>query len=72
MGIHLCNFMSLTSLTENFPGALTTAQSASSGRLIVGAGKKGDIKAKKIKILKTKLDSIKKAKTLKKMKSKKL
>lgn len=60
----------ISSLTEQFPGILTTAQSASSGRMMVGAGKmeKGDIKAKKIKVLKTKLNSIKKAKTLKKVK----
>lgn len=54
-----------------FPGILTSANSALSERLKVGMGKK-DIKAKKIGVLKTKLANIKKAKTLKKLSSVKI
>lgn len=60
--------------SAQFPNILTTADSAQSGRLMAGVNgaKKGDIKAKKMKVLKLKLANIKKAKTLKKMKNSKL
>ncbi len=62
-----------TTPAAQFPNILTTADSAQSGRLMAGVSgsKKGDIKAKKMKVLKLKLGNIKKAKTLKKMNVKK-
>lgn len=50
---------------KQFPGALSTAGSAKSGRLKVGVGK--DLGSKKMKMLKSKLSKVAKAKPSKKM-----